>query len=920
MRTGLYLCFFLSGWTGLVYQVLWVRRLSLTFGHSVLAVSTVLTAFMGGLALGAWLAGRYGGRRSPFKVYGALEIFIGIWAVLSLPLLSLVESSFVWMVDESAGQGFRHLCCFAGALAVLLPPTTVMGATLPLLTRGMARLDEVGMVLSRLYGINTLGATLGAACSGFLMLWWLGLKTTLLLAAALNLLIGVVALNWPSDGSEPAPTEKTVAGSPRLPVCLAVAGCASMIFEVTWTRGLCLSIGSSIYAFSWILVIFLGGVGLGSLLYRPGHDSRLGGVMLAIGVLGGLTLPALGLLPTLFLRGWSFAEQGFPQLLALEGILVGLVLGPPTLLMGLSFPLAASAHSRSLGRVGAGVAQLYSANTLGCIVGSFLAGFVLVPHWGVQNALILGALLYLGVAAVLLPRRWKLVCLLPALMLVWVPRWNPSDMTAGVAVYGGVPLHDQVPPVVYRDGVSATVSLHQFGKFGQHLSLRVNGKADVSTQEGDLSTQYLLGYLPGLLHPDPARVAVIGLGGGFTVEAVAQCPGVERIDCAELEPAVIELQEYWRPHNGNVLEDPRVRLVCDDGRAFLLGGRQKYDLIISEPSNPWIAGIGNLFTQDFYAIAKGRMNEGAIFCQWFNLYAVDGDDLRRVLASFFSVFQQGQVWQTSNADLILLGGVSNGLPDLAPVRAAWESSDRIQRHFFEMGLDQPEVLRGYYLFGREQALRLAGDIGLNTDDRPLLEYSAPANLHRRNLPQIQALLWSELEPQKADLDLGIGRFQIGHLDQARQILAGLPTHWRVMPLAAAMSPGDAPRLLASDPHLRLHLADLMFEKKRYPAAAELYSRALESPPPGSLYHLHLRLGLCLALGGRLQSSLTHFEWASGARPEASRAPAHLGDALIGLGRRNEAVEVLREALRRNPHDFYARAKLRGILGKSLESE
>lgn len=760
--------FFLSGMTGLVYEVLWTRRLSLIFGHTVLAVSTVVACYMTGLGLGSYIAGGISDRRAAHKRgnflagYGILELFIGLWAFLSVPLLNLVEKGYVALSTQGAGGLLLHLACLGGAMLVLVPPTTAMGATLPVMSRLLIlEHSAVGALLSRLYGLNTLGAFCGAGLAGFVLLPKLGSFNSLVVTALTNIVIGVLAL-WlgrsaraqqveeqtPEESSQ-EPLGERQARHPLwlIPLAFALAGVSSMGFQIAWTRGLALSLGSSTYAFTTILTTFLAGIGLGSLLYSRLMGSRvpslkhLASVMTGIGLTGGLSIPLVGTLPLLFLyvmERFRLVDKGLFAVLAADVGLAAMLLFAPTLLMGLAFPLANQLYTQNLAGLGKSVGRIYGANTLGCIAGSVLAGFVGVPYIGAQWTLKLAALcsLLVGLGLFLAhsPARTRLaqgLTVLFAVAIAALPSWDPGLMSGGVALYANRYLSSEQrefpQPAWYRDGLSATVSVGMVPN--GEIYLKVNGKADASTSRGDLSTQYLSGYIPALYHPNPKQSFVLGLGGGQTVEALATMPGMERVDVAELEPAVVEADKYFQAHNDYVLDDPRVHIQATDGRTALLGAPRLYDVILSEPSNPWIAGIGNLYTRDFYQIAADRLAPGGVMCQWFNLYAASWEEVQLVLNTYYSVFPHGETWMSSYGDLLLLGSLTKLEMKPERVREVWSSNPEIQADFFRINLYTPENLFGQYLFSREHFMKQFGRAYYNTDDLPRLEYSAPYNLY-----------------------------------------------------------------------------------------------------------------------------------------------------------------------------------------------
>lgn len=966
--------FFFSGATGLIYQVLWTRRLTLVFGHTVLAVSTVLTAFMAGLALGSLAAGHWTDSRKQdgstarfLADYGYLEGFVGAWALLALPLLDQVERFYVWAAATGLSGTALHLSCFAAAALVLVPPTTAMGATVPILSRLLVQQSgDVGGILSRLYGLNTMGALFGAFLGGFVLLPTLGLRVSTVLAALVNFAIAFGAVRKAAEFKiEPAkkpakranvaldrsgPQESR--GSWLVPVSFALAGTASMGYQVAWNRTLCLAIGSSIYAFSTILVMFLAGLGLGSLLYPRLMKSRSPGVFdlallyLAIGIGGAFTVMVLPSLPKAFFYLFPLAGGQFLGVLLIDFLLVGVLLLPPTLAMGLGFPMATAIYSQSLARLGRSVGTVYGANTLGCIVGAFLTGFVCVPRIGAQWTLQLATLLYLlNALGLCLTIRSRVAgralgggCLLAALFTLMLPRWEKAVLASGTAIYSGNrSLSTQFStPAVYLDGLSSAVSFHLDGENWEIPNMRVNGKVDASRAKGDRLTQYLLGYLPTLLHAAPKHVAIIGLGGGFTVEAVACCPGVGSIDVAELEPAVVAMGEYWKPFNGRVLEDPRVRVDINDGRTFVLAAQEPFDVIISEPSNPWIAGIGNLFTRDFYCVARERLRPDGIMCQWFNLYAVSETDMKMVIRGFYDVFPCGHLWQSSGGDLVLVGSKQPVKIDLNRIHKAWQDSPGIQRHFFEGGLYHPDSVAGHYLMTREEALEMAGPGLFNSDDRPLLEFSAPFSLYR---PEVRVNQLARLRADSLEVAPGVtvdGRWALfgvlnrENYQQLHTALAGYQANRSedfVLAAALEMSGQELDafekaraiwaacleRFPGQSSLAALQWADQEYQRQGFARAAELYQVALANPTAGSAGYLTRMLGQSYFNLGDNARAISPLLQSAQITTTESTALALAGAALVNVENYVKAEEVLQLALKRNPNDpvalkFMANAK------------
>jgi len=766
------LCFFLSGATGLVYQVVWLRVLGLVFGHTVYATTTVLAAFMAGLALGSLLAARRMPKlQSLIAVYGWLEIGIGACCAL-LPIA--LENAPPFWVALSNGLGLHYrgllLVEFVLAFALLVVPTTLMGATLPVLSQALVAGGDKGRrEVGTLYAINTFGAVLGVALAGYVLLPALGNRSTSLLAASGNIVAGAIALAYSrrasrraillehappeaehtpptvsQDGREPAP------GAVLIPLALAVSGAVSMLYEVGWTRALALAIGSSTYAFTSMLLAFLIGIAGGSALYsRLPPDRRLSPTAFALLQAGiGLATVATILLferaPEMFLVAlrWSAAPQfvQFAQFAVSAGALLF-----SSLLIGATFPCAVAVIARNRADIGRQVGRLYGANTVGAIAGSIVAGFVLMPVLGTQAMLETGAAVNFVLAAALFAAsarakpgwRWPATaaCLVAAGVALVLPRWDQRVMSSGAAIYArwymdaarGQDLAALLRAqriVYYRDGLSATVAVSQAG---EHFFLRVNGKLDAGTA-GDMPTQLMSGHLPLLLHADPKKVLVIGLGSGITAGAVARYP-VERVDVIEIEPAMVEASRFFGRLHGGVLEDPRVRTVIADGRNFLLTTRERYDVIISEPSNPWMSGLASMFSEEFFRLASQRLRPGGIMLQWIQAYNLRPEDLRMVISTFRSAFPATSIWNPVRGDFLLIGRLDSAPIDLDQLRTRFDGTPRVRSDLERIGVRAWPGMLGFFMLGEADTARLAQGGGLNTDDRLPLEFSAPRALY-----------------------------------------------------------------------------------------------------------------------------------------------------------------------------------------------
>jgi spermidine synthase len=778
----LFICFFLSGVAALLYEVVWVRMLTQIFGSTAHAVATVLAAFMAGLALGSYVFGRIVDRKRNFlRLYGWLELGIGLYGFLIPHVFAGafgIYGKIFWLHQISP---FVFNCAlFLLAFGLLAAPTFLMGATLPVLSRFVIpSLSHLGRRIGDLYGTNTLGAVVGCGVAGYYLIPALGIRGTLYAAAALNITIAglIIVLDYLRDqepqeisaDANPA-QEAPIAERPSsvailLLAAIGLSGAAAMIFENAWTHALTMIIGGSVYSFTTMLLTFLIGLATGGYLYarllggRTMRVTLFGLIELGVGATALATIPLFESLPLIFIRLHAGFGDSFPLFLAIQVAVSFLVMFPSTLLFGMAFPMAVRLFTHSLDRVGVAVGTIYAVNTLGAIAGAFAGGFIFLPLLGVQQSIVIGAFINLSVGYILIladphPGKARRLLLgsaaaaaLSALAL-HLPAWDPRILTSGVTVYAsrykGLPTDSlrleemrQDEVLYYREGLTATVSVHRLHK--DYLYLKTNGKTDGSY--GDSLTMLLTGYIPLFLKPHARDVAIIGLGTGMTAKAVGAFP-VQSISVLEIEPAMAEAATFFKDKNGGILRDPRLRIVPSDGRNYMLATAQLYDVIISEPSNPWIAGIASLFTREFYGVAKGKLKPGGVFAQWIHVYSMSPDDFRMVLRTFAEAFPHVSVWNMQESDFLLLGSATPLSFDYRSAQQSFAANQTIRSDFLGLGLGDPYALRGFYRMGKKELLSFVEDAEINTDDNVRLEFSAPRSLGKNTSELNRALMRS----------------------------------------------------------------------------------------------------------------------------------------------------------------------------------
>ncbi len=739
-RPLILLLFFLSGACTLVYQIVWVRMLVLVFGTSVFAVSTVLTAFMGGLAIGSAYFGRVVDRRgNGLRIYAFLEGGIGLFAVAFPLMLARLDGLYTILYRLLEGNAYAFsLVRFLISFCVLLIPTTLMGATLPVLSKHFVRrLVRVGRGVGGLYAVNTFGAVAGCMLAAFLLIEHVGVRGTIYITAGANLLIAVAAFLL-SPSQEDAAAANAASAEPAPPPSVlstvvfwgfALSGFAALGYEVVWTRLLSVVLRlTTTQSFSIILIAFLFGLAAGGALGARLVDrwKRLLAVfatielllglfgLASIAVFGGVPLlqQALGALPS----WWGHAVR-------LLVISFGIMLAP-TFLMGLLFPVVGRLQAFELRSLGRRIGDIYAVNTAGAIFGAFAAGFILIPLLGTQASIQLLAAINIGLGLVVLLANPALrpglkaatlaVTALPVLLLVSL--LPPDHMRA---------LFQRSQPrgalLFCDEQAGGTVAVYEFPD-GNRL-LRVNGAGEVPTDHASIQTFRLLGNLPLLLHPDPQDVLVIAFGGGITLASVEK-HHPRRLDCVEIVPGVFEAARLFDQYNDGVygrINTGGINIIVDDGRNHVLRTDRQYDIIISDSTHPATADSWVLYTEEFYRLCKKRLGAGGYFAQWLPLHGLGEDDYRMIVRTFQRVFPHASLWLTTDYSILL------GTPEELEIDFA-RLEGRLRRPELMDALEQVDLGDALSFLStlalEERTLNeYAGAGPVNTDDRPYVSFS-----------------------------------------------------------------------------------------------------------------------------------------------------------------------------------------------------
>lgn len=736
---------FVSGLCALVYQTVWMREFRLVFGASTLAGAAVLAIFMGGLGAGAAILGkRSDAHEHPLRFYGMLEIGIALSAALTPWLIDLVRVAYV-------ASGGSIVLRFALAALVLALPTFLMGGTLSAAARSVAG-DSGRRSVALLYAMNTAGAVTGAVVAGFVLLEHYGNRGTLFAAAALNLAIGLLArfskATPPRISEEPRGTLRPAL--PRTIVCAAAAttGFVFLLMELVWYRMLSPLLGGTTFMFALVLAMALAGIGIGGGLYARWRGSALatsGGLAVALAlealVLG---LPyAIG--DRIALLALSLHDvPTFAAQVAGWALVTAIVVLPAAIVSGVQFPLLIALLGQGREGVGRDVGSAYAWNTAGAIGGAIAGGFALIPYLGATGCWRLSVALLVALAAVFAWRSQKTSHLMyatlaggTAVLALFAAGptavWRHSGIGAGRAPR----MESAAEARTWMNSVRRTLLTDAEGRESSiallrddDLGLIVNGKSDGSARR-DAGTQVMAGMIAALLHPNPRTAMIVGLGTGTTAGWLAALPSIQRVDVVELEPAVIRLAREYARVNHDALDNPKVHVAAGDARETLLVSRARYDVIFSEPSNPYRAGVASLYTREFYEAAGARLERGGIFAQWVQTYSIDAHTARTIYATLTSVFPYVQTWTTNPGDVVLLASREPLTVDADALRR------RLAREPFRGAthaawrVESAEGVLAHFIANEQVAAAFSKDArALNTDDRPVIEFGFARSLGR----------------------------------------------------------------------------------------------------------------------------------------------------------------------------------------------
>lgn len=934
-----------SGCCALVYQIGWLREFRMIFGASTAASAAVLAIFIGGLGFGGLLLGPRADRHPrPILFYSQLESIVAVSAAVSPFLLALARQLYI------AAGGTPRLGIVAGTVGrlalsalVLAVPTLVMGGTLPAAARGVTRAtDARRRDVAALYGLNTLGAVAGCLVATFYLLELFGTRATLWLSAAVNLLIAVLARQLdrslpPSGDDRAAEAAEGAAGAadrshaPARFVLIAsgVVGFAFFLMEIVWYRMLGPLLGGSVFTFGLVLAIALVGIGVGGLLYalvgseQPASLSAfalsclLEAAAIAVGYAFGDRLAVLALVLT------PLGQAGFGARIATWCLVTAIVVLPPALVAGYQFPLLVALFGRGRARVGREIGLVYATNTVGAIAGSLAGGFGLLPWLSAPGTWRLASvvLVALGTAAAWLEARRgnrrglaaQAVVAVAALAMLAAGGptavWRHSGIGAGRAALPTPTPPNQIRDWAHRmrrvmmwegDGTESSVALIAQSS---GYAFIVNGKSDGSAR-ADAATQVMLGLLGAIVNPHARRSLVVGLGTGSSAGWLGAIPAMERVDVVELEPLVLEVARACAAVNRNVLDNPKVRIRLGDAREYLLTGADQYDVIASEPSNPFRAGVASLFTREYYGAASSRLTADGVFVQWVQAYEIDTRTLRTIYATMGTVFPYVETWQLGMGDLALVGAKH------PPAYSATDLAARIHEEPFRSALRVAwraadlHGLLAHYLAGDAltRAIVKLPMVNVNTDDRNIVEFG-----FARSVGRDPALL--DADVRRLAGALGAGRPPLPPADRAAINWPAVDTAWVGFHAAEGSSANVLNGLTADGPSQadeqarRTALVDY-YKNGNYASARQRWPA--QGDPPRDPTELSMVADLHAEAGA--ETALTFLDRLRVYEP--SEADTLLAGLRARQGRYGEAAAALESALRQFRTDPWAPTRIK----------
>ena len=972
--------YLISGAAGLIYEVVWTRAFGVVFGNTIFAVSTVLTAFMLGLAGGSWLFGRVADKSAkPLKMYALLQVAIGAYAFVFPIVLAATDNLYGWVFRTFHPTFYPlSLLRFVLSVIILFVPTALMGGTLPVLSRLWANSSTkagaaTGRTVGLLYAVNTFGAVVGCFLAGYVLMRLFGVSNTIYLAASANIVVAILAfflsaLNKPrhvktsSETAETIPADEGVAVEDKpakkrvvVLVAVALAGFCALALEVLWTRVLVFVLGTSVFAFACMLTCFIFGIALGSLICSRLFLRRIRNPVFTLGVVEFL-IPL-----SVLLSIWLLGKLWYVDFLLTREWLTGpfwkevvahfidalVILLLPTLLMGMAFPIAVKICATSWSAVAKRVGELYASNTIGCVAGSFAAGFVMIPLLGLRDSffVVLGIGLFVGTGLIFFSEKRRAfltapVALISVAVLIVAVLFIPRDVFLKT-----MNTYHYPSDIIYlKDDATGTVTVHDLPDGDRFIV--VDG-VDVAGVDLMLrTTQKLQGYVPLLLHSNPKKVLQIGFGSGET-SRVGLAFGVEQYNIVEICPAVFEAGKFFEDINKGSYKDPRLRKIIMDGKNFVKLTDEKFDIIMNDSTYPGTTGSSALYTYDHFRQCREHLTPDGVLSCWVPL-DLQPKDFQLVIRSFQKVCPHCSLWILNNClnkHAVLLGTLSPMKIDFQRVKKLVERPD-VFSDLADINIHSAFDLLDCLVVDEEGLKKIAGTGPLNTDDNPSLEFGAAIKRdtdvcletvlswitqnHCHVSPHVVNL--GDTPQQSRQIKATLQQYYSGTNHALRGLLGILQGDPEIMnhafELARKVNPQDrdiesclaeitteikalikAVKRRPGSIILRSRLAKRYLLLRDYEKAAEQYTIFLKLRPdnPGAWNNL----GLCYKGLLRFEDAVWAFRKAIEYDPVLFPAYINLGDALRKLGNFNDAVASYEKArsLTSGPQQIFACDKL-----------
>jgi len=776
---------FLSGFSAFIYEIVWIRLLSLTFGNTIHATAAVVAVFMAGLGLGGLYFGNKVDKvKDHLRLFSFLEFGIGLSSAIIIILLSVLPAVYKSIYVILRGEDFSMLLVIFLSSVIMFIPTFLMGGILPVLSKAYVRnREKIGVGIGILYALNTAGGIIGVLLTGFLFIALFGHTLTQIFAIVANLFLGIISLLLSSRHTISSKEDKqtqavypTTAISKILLLAAGLTGLCGISYEILWVRSLHIFLTNSTYSFTSVLVIFLIGITLGSFLFTKYIDKRkhlfliLSFCRTAIALCVIVTVIFLNRLPVVL-----FLTEGFLKIPVLRIVLPGLLLSSiiillPTLLMGISFPLICKIYIKDMQKLGKSIGKIYFLNTTGSVIGSITAGFVAIPLLGVAKGIISIAFINLFLAVLLIICERQLLqktrfvavncCIIIIALFLTLPAVRNS-MILPPSLFRTRARSDKI--LHYKETTAGTVIAIE-DRFTGIRACYINNNAVCGTAYDALKAVKMLGHLPFLLNPEAKNALVVGFGIGITASAIAE-HDIKHTDCIEICPGVKDVAQFFNRFNKNVVDNPKMKFIGGDGRNYVLLTDMKYDIISCDPTHP-ILGCNNLYTKEYFQLCKKILNENGVICQYLPLHRLSLNEFKILIRTFSTVFPHSTVWLAHSHGILLATDKK--------IEIDFQSIKEVLIYLDDDILNDPYSLASSILLDEDGVARFTEGAETNTDNHPYLEFFSTASMNKENWDtNLFELVKCRIEPQYCIENIDNKEKLNRYLKAQRYFLSGL---------------------------------------------------------------------------------------------------------------------------------------------------